>query len=120
MTDRIKRTAWSTWRRRLVLLGVLALAAVGAGVFAVMRASGAPVPPAPTITSGPSNNTTQRSATFNYSEAYGSNISMGPQSMEGDIKASTGDWLNVGFQVNYQAKHPASTVSLDSNKFTFA
>jgi hypothetical protein len=96
------------------------LVAAGAGVFAVTRASGAPAPPAPTITSGPANNTTDRSATFTYSEAYGSNISMGPQSMEGDLKGTAGDWLAVGYHFKYAGSHPASTVSFDSNKFTFA
>jgi hypothetical protein len=119
MTDRIKRTAWSTRRRRLVLLSVLVLATVAAGVFA-LTAFGATPPPSPTITSGPPNNTTQRSATFSYSEAYGSNISMGPQAMQGDLKVTAGDWLNVGFQVSYPGQHPALTVNLQNNTFTFA
>jgi hypothetical protein len=102
-----------------MLLTVLALTAAAAGVFA-LTASGAPAPPPPTITSGPPNNTTQRSATFNYSEAYGSNISMGPQAMQGDLKVSTGDWLNVGLQISYPGKHPALTVALQNNTFTFA
>ena len=104
-----------------MLLGVLAAVAAGAGVFAVTRAGGAPGPPAPTITSAsvPQNGTTtQRSAAFTFSEAYGSNISMGPQAMQGDLKATAGDWLNVGWQVNYSGNHAASTVTFDNNTIT--
>jgi hypothetical protein len=104
-----------------VLLGVLSLIVIAAAaVFAVTRAGAAPAPPAPSITSSPTNPTTQRSASFSYSEAYGSSISMGPQSMQGDLKGTAGDWLDVGYQFNYAGKHPASTVSFQSNQFTFA
>jgi hypothetical protein len=108
-----------------LLLGVLVVAAAGAAVFAVVRAGAAPAPPVPTITSGPCSpapagcSTTQPSATFAYSEAYGTNLSMGPQTTQGDLRATTGDWLAVGYHFSYTGKHAASTVTFDNGSFTF-
>ena len=68
MTRRIKRTAWSTRARRLVLLGVLMVSAVAGGV-AVCRRSAAPAPPAPSITGHPASLTNLVAASFSFTDS---------------------------------------------------
>jgi hypothetical protein len=67
MSSRIKRTAWSTKARCLVLLGGLVAAGAVAGLSTV--ALGASAPPTPTIASFPANPTNSTSATFTYTSS---------------------------------------------------
>ena len=47
-------------------------------------------------------------------------ISMGPQSMEGDLKVRPGDVLKAGYDFTIPGKHAASTVTFFSPSVTFA
>jgi large repetitive protein len=64
---RFERAAWSTRRRRRVLLGVLAAVAVVGGLVAAAVA--ASTVPSPTITSAPANPTNSQTATFTFTGA---------------------------------------------------
>lgn len=126
IAGRLVVTARRSPLRAGLLLSVLVAASLAAviGGFAIAAPAGGPPPPS--ITSGPCSpspagcSTSSTSATFTYKEEVGANVSMGPQAMEGDLKASTGDWLSVGWHFSYTSNHPASTVYWQNTSFTFA
>lgn len=119
MTRKIKRKIRRNRQRLALQLGGVVL--VGALTLTFVFGAGASATPQPpTITSGPAGETSDRTATFTWSEAVGSLFTMGPAVTEGELLASPGDWVSVGWHFRYEDDHPASTVTFRDTVFTFA
>lgn len=53
------------------------------------------------------------------SGTYGSEISMGPQAMEGDLKLANGSTFHAGYDFNISGTHAADTVTFVNPTWTF-